>query len=171
METEVGSRAPGSDPSRLEFEVRALLNDRVSSERADRLGAGSARDTAAQGLEALFGALRKGMVDTAIVVDDPRSDLAVAVGPEPLALALSASTLEGFGVSAVQQDRADAAIVRALAASGGKLEIVVDDRSTDDDLGSTPTPAAPADDVPEQPRIEFTDGVAAVLRRPGAGLY
>ncbi|TQS41020.1 Vms1/Ankzf1 family peptidyl-tRNA hydrolase [Cryptosporangium phraense] len=174
VETEAGSRAAGSDPSRLESEVTALLGNRVASARADlleHLGAGYARDTAAQGLEALFGALREGMVDTAFLVDDRHSDLTVAVGPEPLQVALADRTLEEFGVSPIEHDRADAALVRALAASGAKLEIIVDEQSTDEDLGAAPAPAAPADDLPQPPKVEFTDGVAVILRRPGAGIY
>jgi len=177
VETEAGSRAAGSDPARLDAEIDALLEKRLSSERAgllDRLRAGFTRDTAVQGLEAVFGALREGMVDTAVIIDDPHSDLTVAVGPDPLQVGLNDSALAGYGVE-VQHDRADAALIRALAASGGRIEVITEDRSTDEDLNpgsTTPAPAAPADDVPEPaPRIEFTDGVAAITRRQGAGLY
>ncbi|GAA0239360.1 Vms1/Ankzf1 family peptidyl-tRNA hydrolase [Cryptosporangium japonicum] len=158
VSTESGSRA---DPSGLD--VDSLVSARISSERSElleRLGAGYARDTAVQGLEAVVGALREGMVDTLVVVDDPSSDLTLAVGPDPLQLALREDVLAGYGVEA-RRDRADAAIVRALAASGGRLEVITYDRSPDEDLNESA----------EKPPVEFTDGLAAIVRRPGAGQY
>ncbi|MFG1927670.1 hypothetical protein [Cryptosporangium sp. NPDC048952] len=94
------------------------------------------------------------MIDTLVIVDDPTSDLTLAVGPEPLQVALNEDILAGYGVTA-ERDRADAAFIRALAASGGRIEVITEDRSAEG---------------PEE-NLDFADGLAAIVRRPGAGQY
>jgi hypothetical protein len=176
VEAEGGSRAAGTDEHAFEAEVDRLIGEKVDAEHAalfERLGDGFRNDTAVQGLEAVLGALREGMVDTAILVDDPHSDATAVIGPEPLQIGLHESALAGYGVQ-IERDRLDAALLRALAASGAKLEVISTEYSTDEDLATTANERrAPADDVEtEAPRTpQFTDGIAAIVRRQGAGLY
>ncbi|MFY9807698.1 MAG: hypothetical protein WAK86_10610, partial [Pseudonocardiaceae bacterium] len=74
--------------------------------------------------------------------DDPSSELRVWIGPEPAQLALTEDELGGIGSPVLGQDRADAALVRAVAGTGADLLLL-------------PHPGA-------QP--ELADGIGALLR-------
>jgi flavin-dependent dehydrogenase len=85
-------------------------------------------------------ALQRAQAETVVLADDPSSDLGAWIGPEPTQIARAEADLTQLGVEHPVQDRFDAAVLRALAASGG-------------DLYLTPGPH------------EFVaDGIAAILR-------
>jgi hypothetical protein len=78
---------------------------------------------AAVGVPAVVEALRKAQVDVAVLSDDPSSTARAWIGPDALQLGLDRADLESMGVSDAQEDRFDAALVRALAGSGAGLLI------------------------------------------------
>ncbi len=78
-------------------------------------------DYAVTGVAAVVEALRKAQIDTLVLSDDPSSTLTAWIGPEPLQLALSREDIDALGVEQPQQDRLDAALVRALAGSAAAL--------------------------------------------------
>jgi hypothetical protein len=76
---------------------------------------------AVEGLPEVVDAVRRAQADTVLLRDDPSATTRLWVGPEPLHLGLAAADLQALGVPNPEQDRADAAIVRALAATRGGL--------------------------------------------------
>ncbi len=95
---------------------------------------------AVEGLPNVVAALRRGQVDTVLLHDDPSATTQLWVGPEPLHIGLEPADVAALGVAEPAEDRADAAIVRALAATDGALVL------------------APAG------RPEMRDGIGALLR-------
>ncbi|WP_131740867.1 baeRF2 domain-containing protein [Actinomadura roseirufa] len=123
-----------SDPE-LEAELNRILElktaERVMAvaERFDRELANGQRAVA--GLPATVEAVRNGQVETLLLDDDPDSPARLWVGPDPTQVAASASELrEEFGVDDPREDRADAALVRAVAAMDGDLVVVPSNGST-----------------------------------------
>jgi hypothetical protein len=127
-ELEHGGRGEGSADKTLDLEVHDALLHEVWRERREvleRLQQGVGRqDYGVTGLRAVVEALRKAQVDTAVLADDPTSTLEAWVGPGPLDLALDRDELEATGVENIQQDRFDAALVRALAGSSANILIM-----------------------------------------------
>jgi hypothetical protein len=91
-------------------------------------------------------ALQLNQVRTLLLVDDPSSELEVWIGPEPMQLALTENDLRSIGSPVLGEDRADAALVRAVAGTGADLVLV-------------PHAAAPTGGQPD-----LTDGIGALLR-------
>jgi hypothetical protein len=116
------------DPD-LDAELGRLLRlkstERVMTvaERFDRELANGQR--AVSGLDATTEAVRQARVETLLLVDDPDSQARLWVGPDPSQVATSAEQLrEEFGVADPREDRADAALVRAAAATDGELVVL-----------------------------------------------
>jgi hypothetical protein len=123
---EHGARAEGASREALDAEVRSALLHHLWAERHDILArlqqAVGRHDYAVTGIPAVLDALRKAQVDTLVLSDDPSSTATCAIGPEPLLLG-SDMELGDLGVTEIQHDRLDAALVRALAGSGAGLVI------------------------------------------------
>jgi hypothetical protein len=122
-----GGRAPGAAQEPLEEAVRAAVLRQVWKHRRqllDRLQEQLGRaDRAAAGIEPVLQALQRAQAQTVVLSDDPTSTLTAWIGPEPTQLARERSQLIDLGVPEPVQDRLDAAILRAIADSGGELVI------------------------------------------------
>jgi hypothetical protein len=124
---EHGARAEGASREALDQEVHSALLHQLWAERHDILArlqqAVGRHDYAVTGISAVLDALRKAQVDTLVLSDDPSSTATCAIGPDPLLLADTGAELTDLGVTDIQTDRLDAALVRALAGSGAGLVI------------------------------------------------
>ncbi|MGV9245988.1 baeRF2 domain-containing protein [Streptomyces sp. NPDC003710] len=135
-----------SQPGRalLEHRLESLFGGRMAAhDRAllDAFLAQQARDGAsAEGLSAAVSALQRGRVKALFLNNHPESTLRLWVGPEPGQLSLSEQELRSYGVQDVREERADAALTRALV--GTRAELVV---------------------VPEQ-QLRLREGVGVLLR-------
>ncbi|XRQ12781.1 Vms1/Ankzf1 family peptidyl-tRNA hydrolase [Actinomadura welshii] len=119
------------DPD-LDAEVQRILKlkttERVMTvaERFDRELANGERAVA--GLPATAKAVREGRVETLLLNDDPESTARLWVGPDPAQIAMTAEELrDEFGVPDPREVRADAALVRAAAATDGELVLLPSD--------------------------------------------
>ncbi|MFF3906380.1 hypothetical protein ACFYZJ_10265 [Streptomyces sp. NPDC001848] len=135
-----------SQPGRalLEHRLESLFSGRMAAhDRAllDAFLAQQARDgAAAEGLSAAVSALQRGRVKALFLNNHPESTLRLWVGPQPRHIALTEQELRSYGVEDVREERADAALTRALV--GTRSELVV---------------------VPEQ-QLRLREGVGALLR-------
>ena len=125
---EEGGRAAGADHGAIDTEVDRLVAQTAAGQLGDvldlyRQRAGSGGD-AVDGLAAVVGALRRSQVDTVLLVDDPTSTTTLWAGADPLVLALTRSEVTDLGEEEPFEERADAVIVRALAASDAALVTV-----------------------------------------------
>jgi hypothetical protein len=126
-EVEAGGRADGASAAALDTAVRDVVLRRSWERRREVLehlqqNVGRER-FAAVGVPAVVEALRKAQVDVAVLSDDPTSTATAWIGPDALQLGLNREELESIGVTEPQQDRFDAALVRALAGSSAGLLI------------------------------------------------
>ncbi|HEV2451654.1 MAG TPA: Vms1/Ankzf1 family peptidyl-tRNA hydrolase [Streptosporangiaceae bacterium] len=99
---------------------------RRRGEQACRAGLATVRNQlsrgrATEGLANTLAALSEGRVAVLFIADDPSSDATAWIGPHPEELATSPAVLRDRGVSEPIVERADAAIVRALASTGAEL--------------------------------------------------
>jgi hypothetical protein len=119
-----------------EQEARQALDDmRLRMSRAE----------AVQGIGATVAALRDGRVDQLLIADHPASRATAWIGPELADLALSAPELRERGVGDPEEDRLDAALVRAVAGTGAELHFVPEgEHAPDDGLGATLRYASPS---------------------------
>ena len=76
---------------------------------------------ARHGEVAFTAALRAGQASEVLIADDPSSTDRAWVGPQPADVAVSRHELTERGVGQTVEDRADAAVVRAAAATGAEL--------------------------------------------------
>jgi hypothetical protein len=124
---EHGARAEGASREALDAEVRSALVHHIWAERHDVLArlqqAVGRHDYAVTGIPAVLDALRKAQVDTLVLSDDPSSTVTCSIGSEALLLAATDAELRDLGITDIQQDRLDAALVRALAGSAAGLVI------------------------------------------------
>ncbi|MFA1544320.1 baeRF2 domain-containing protein [Actinomadura monticuli] len=116
------------DPD-LDVELHRLLNLKTAehvmtvAERFERELANGERAVA--GLPATTEALRHGQVETLLLVDEPDADSRLWIGPDPTQVAATADELrEEFGITDPREDRADAALVRAAAATDSDLVVL-----------------------------------------------
>lgn len=79
---------------------------------------------AVEGMEGVADALRKGQVACLLLEDGPDSRTTLRIGPNPAELSTSAVLLHELGVAEPVEDLADAALIRALAATDGELLLV-----------------------------------------------
>jgi Bacterial archaeo-eukaryotic release factor family 2 len=82
------------------------------------------RGRATEGLAETLAALRDGQAANVFVADDPSSTDHAWIGPRPAQVAASESELRDLGVDQIAEDRADAAIVRAVAATDAELHFI-----------------------------------------------
>ncbi|MFE5078374.1 baeRF2 domain-containing protein [Streptomyces halstedii] len=125
---ETGGRAGGTSPVHLEHAKRDAVAEYAARHRAaaaelfdQEIGR---HGLAVQGVGAVAKALGDGQVSTVLVASRPESGGKLWIGPEPKQLGLVAEDVRRVGVAVPQQDQADAAIVRALAASDGALIVL-----------------------------------------------
>jgi hypothetical protein len=81
---------------------------------------------AAEGLTDTLTALRDGQASDVLIADDPSSAARAWIGPDPADVAASEEELAERGIEHTLSDRADAALVRAIAATGAELRFVPD---------------------------------------------
>ncbi|WP_329521711.1 baeRF2 domain-containing protein [Spirillospora sp. NBC_01491] len=116
-----------NDPG-LNAELARILElktaERVLSvaERFDRELANGQRAVA--GLPATVAAVRRGQVESLLLDDDPESPARLWIGPDPGHVAATPGELRRLGVTDPQEERADAALVRAVAATDGDLVVL-----------------------------------------------
>jgi Bacterial archaeo-eukaryotic release factor family 2 len=95
--------------------------DRLEQFRG-QLGTGQA----VEGLAETLAALRDGQASDVLIADGSSSTAGAWVGPEPADVACTREELAERGVEKAVPDRADAAVVRAAAATGAELHFVPD---------------------------------------------
>jgi hypothetical protein len=153
VQLQTGGRADGIDEEKLQAEVDEVVArlaadrdqevlDRFGEARG-RAGAGVGDVLAVEGLSGTVAALRKAQVETLLIVDEPESELTGWFGPDPTLIGLDAEELRGLGVSEPVQDRMDAALLRAVAATDASIVVL--------------TPG----------QLDLRDGLGATLRYPG----
>jgi hypothetical protein len=103
---------------------------------------------AAGGLAAVIGALRNAQVASLLIEEGVEANTPVWTGPGCTDLATSAGELRDLGVTDPVEDRADAALIRALAGTDGELLLVgLDGWHADQGVGALlrfdTVPAAP----------------------------
>ncbi len=132
VEIDAGARGQQSaaEQEALDAAVHDALLHRVWRERRDvlaKLQEGFGRgDYAVAGVPAVIDALRRAQVETLIVSDDPSSTLKAWIGPDPLVFGATAEELHEMGVDEPQEDRLDAALVRAVIGGGADVLITPD---------------------------------------------
>ncbi|GGM50102.1 hypothetical protein GCM10012275_21200 [Longimycelium tulufanense] len=137
VEATAGGRAAGTDPAALAGEVERFVTERAAAgtrrvldrfvaelDRARKSGSAVAVAT----LHDVTLALRQDQVDTLLLVEDATDDRALWVGPRPAELATEERELRELGVSRPARDRADAALLRAAAATGAQVRVVAGGR-------------------------------------------
>lgn len=128
--------------------------DRDRRARFDDWGSYLAHDQAVEGLAQTLTALRNGQVSDVFVADNPHSIATAWIGPGGADLASTRDELEARGVSEPISDRADAAIVRALASTEAELHFLPEDLVIAGDPAARGGIARPL------------DGIGATLRFP-----
>lgn len=146
---EAGS-APQPGRALLEEQLDRVFTGRMSAhDRAllDAFLAQRAHDGAsAEGLAATVAALQRGQVKALFLNHHPESPLRLWVGPEPSQLALVEGDLRSYGVESVLEERADAALTRALVGTGAELVLVSEQRlRLDEGVGALLRYADPQD--------------------------
>jgi hypothetical protein len=105
---------------------RALLHwaDQLVRQRFDEWRTRRAHGRGAEGLGPVMAALRDGQVSDLFLADDPASVASAWIGPAAEDLAATEDELLERGVPAPVTDRADAALVRALASTEAELHFL-----------------------------------------------
>jgi hypothetical protein len=116
---------------------------------------------AVEGLGSVIRALQRNQVSAVLLRDDPSSELQIWIGPEPAQLALTEEELREIGAPVLGLDRADAALVRAIAGTGAEL-VLLRHPAADTEPDRAGSAAGGAQPPGGQP--EFADGTAALLR-------
>jgi hypothetical protein len=131
-----GSRAAGSSAESIERSIVDELAARRTAARDDALSAYRMRHNRAEGVATnvseLIEALRRGSLETLLMVDRPDSSERLTAGPAPTVLGLDIDELTEFGVDDGIDDRADEVILRALIDADGDLYPLDEDDAPDD---------------------------------------
>jgi hypothetical protein len=122
-----GGRAPGASPEALESAVHEQVLRHVWRERREvlehlRQNLGR-HEYAVAGAAEVAEALRMSQVDTVVLSDDPSSTLQAWVGPQPTEFGLDDAEATTLGISEVDHDRYDAALLRAVVGTGARLVV------------------------------------------------
>jgi hypothetical protein len=112
--------------SRREHAITARA-DRESRARFGEWQARRARSGTVEGMPETLAALREGQVADLFIADRPVSTAMVWIGPDGADVATSVRELRERGVPDPVPERADAAIVRALAATDAELHFLPED--------------------------------------------
>lgn len=131
--TDVGSRASGAEPDRLdEVTVQAIAEVAADHTQValDRFGM---QQDVGGGLDAAVEALQRRQVDTMLIADDPSSTDQLWVGPEPTDVATEPEKLTALAVPEPERVRADAALVRALVGGDAGLVLIGPDEAPEPD--------------------------------------
>jgi phosphoglycolate phosphatase-like HAD superfamily hydrolase len=125
IKAERGGRGDGASEQALQEAVHEALLRAVWRRRRELLehlqqNLGRA-EYAVAGVTDVVDALRRAAVDTLVISDDPSSTLRAFVGPEPVQFALREDDVRALGVADPEQDRLDAALVRAVVGTGARL--------------------------------------------------
>jgi hypothetical protein len=92
--------------------------------RLENLRSQLSHGTATEGLAGTLAALRDGQASDVLIADDPSSTASAWIGPQPSDLAVCEGELRERGIGRIARDRADAAVVRAVAATAAELWFV-----------------------------------------------
>lgn len=146
-ELDEGGRAAGADEDSLRAALERLLAEVSVRDRQATLAQFEEQrgrhERAVEGLPATVQALQRAQVDTLVLVDDPSSTARLFVGDGPEQLGMRREDLTALGVENAQEERADAALVRALAGTGAALLVVPGGADAD---------------------VRIADGIGALLR-------
>ena len=125
----LGEEVSADSQAMTEAADRALSDwaGRHCRERFDDWQAKLAHGLAVQGLAGTMAAFRNGQVSDLFLADDPSSTAAAWIGPVGNDLAASREELLELDVPAPAADRADAAIVRAIAHTEAELHFLPED--------------------------------------------
>jgi hypothetical protein len=133
VRTDAGARHAGADESALDdvtVQVIADVADRHVREAVDRYQAQAGDGTASTGLADVVMRLQRGQVDTVLLVDQPSSTDVVWIDPDdPTVVSVDDHVLRESGVAEPLKVRADAALLRAAAATGARLVLVGPDEA------------------------------------------
>jgi len=146
-----------ADSSAMTEAANQALSDWADRDRRARFedwGTYLAHDQAVQGLAQTLTALRNGQVADVFVADNPRSTATAWIGPGGTDLAATREELAARGVAEPVGDRADAAIVRAIATTEAELHFLPEDLVVGGDPVACGGVARPL------------DGIGATLRFP-----
>ncbi|PZF92012.1 baeRF2 domain-containing protein [Micromonospora deserti] len=128
VRTDAAARHPGADQAGLdEVTVRAVAEaaDRHARDVIDRYRAQRGDGSAPTGLADVVAGLRRGQLDTVLLVDDVSSTDTLWISPDdPDLVATDERALRESGVADPQEVRADAALLRAIARTGARLVLV-----------------------------------------------
>jgi hypothetical protein len=148
-----GGRAAGADREPVERRMRELVAEHEARECAvvlEQVQAAAAHGLSVTGRNAVVEALRKGQVETLVLVDEPGDDT-LLVGRSPLELGVDQHDMDALGVHG-EIVPADRALLAAAAASSAGVVIVPRSAMPDDDAvaavlrytdASTPTEGEP----------------------------
>lgn len=98
--------------------------ERAAQDGLESMRTQLAHGRAAEGLGTIVPALRGGQVSDLFIADDPSSTARLWIGPGGTELATSERELRDLGTAEPVADRADAALVRALAMTGAELHFI-----------------------------------------------
>ncbi|MBU7597427.1 hypothetical protein JGS22_007220 [Streptomyces sp. P38-E01] len=166
-QTDRGGRAAGSGTDLLEEEIAELLAEQEHRHGArvlERFRVGRARgantaEAAVEDVASLLEAAREHRIETLLLrPGGPDTNTEVWVGEEPDQIALRRSETKYLGDPEPSSARADDALLRAVAATGGTA-VVVDEPRPDSEVSPEGEPVAQA--VDEEVPV---GGIGAVLR-------
>jgi hypothetical protein len=122
---------------------------------------GRSSGLAVEGLRPVLQALQRNQASAVLLRDDPSSELRLWIGPESAQLAPTEDELREIGAPILGAERADAALVRAVAGGGAELVLLPHPASDTepDRAGSAAGGAQPPGGQPD-----LADGMAALLR-------
>jgi hypothetical protein len=147
-------------PAMTEAADRALSEwaGRRARERFEDWQARLAHGLAAEGLARTMAAFRDGQVSDLFLADNPTSTVSAWIGPAGYDLAASAGELRELGVPEPVADRADAAIVRAIAHTDAELHFLPADLVEGGDPAACGAIARPRDGVGATLRFSLDSG-------------
>ncbi|MEW9530114.1 Vms1/Ankzf1 family peptidyl-tRNA hydrolase [Microbispora sp. NPDC049125] len=125
-----GSRAPGAGLEHFDAEVERACAAWADARRALLLDAYAAGQSVT-GLQETTRALRDRRVRTVLLRDDPSSTATAWIGPEPAQVSTDRADLLDWGVREPVEERADAALARATAATDAEVWFVEEIASRD----------------------------------------
>ncbi|MEW2359660.1 Vms1/Ankzf1 family peptidyl-tRNA hydrolase [Spirillospora sp. NPDC029432] len=84
-------------------------------------------ERAVAGLPAVVEAVRRGQIQTLLLDDDPESPARLWVGPDPGHIGMTPDEVRQLGADEPREERADAALIRAVACMDGQLVVLPSD--------------------------------------------